>query len=328
MASAPTIEPSPAPTEPGVPHVLGFVALLAVLNLWLNHHFGWGIRNPAALGTILTAIAGAISLAGKLIGKDEIQEAQTRTRRWTRELLRTPILSTLYVFVALAMLTISSVTVLPDTSAVRTDLTLAPLDDPEGVTEKSLESRDALVRFAVTTLPFGRLFQLEATGYVGAAIDVFPFRSRRVRLGSDLEPSPSLLVRPPIALLGVLSDGGSLEIYRVIDGEEQELLTVDEMPAGAVMIGRPVPIPEERVGAWTLQIQAELPEGSDRSQAQALVQQAWQNPTRIPGNTALTPGAHVRAKLLSKTGKLIGMAEVILGTQRLVDVLLVKVETP
>jgi len=309
------------PSASFMPRALALIVLVVVLDMWGSHHLGIGFRNPGVLAGALAVIGYAVKLVGKLVPKSEREHSSQRLIDSIRSLFTTRVLVGLGVAVALLMTSVSSVTVLGDAADAHVRVSVYPVDAPDQVRQDSLRSAPGLIRFAVLPSVFGRPFRVEASGYVPATFDVYPVTGRKIRLGQDMAVAPTVLLRPSIKALRSLAGGGSLRVYRV-DGAGKRLLadTTGLRPA-AYYIGRPQPASESMVGDWERQLSGQAD--------QAVIDQtvlAWKRPVAL-AVTSVAPGASLVAEIVSRAGKTVARAEVVVGEGRLADVPFMDVES-
>lgn len=303
--------------------VLGMIALLALADLWIHHHFGVGIRNIGIPVGIAAALGLALKAAGFVFGDERVEASLRRVKDPLRSLLRrlvTPAtLTTSALVLATAMLMISSVTVVADEQAPGTTVRVASLDGSGAGDAHRIDG--AARTIPVWTSPFGRLFRLDASGFVGGTFTVYPPVGLRVRLGRDLPALPSVLFRPAPETLGFLADGAVLTVSRLgPDGPEP--LAVDTGHVGSFLVGRSRAIPPGMVADWERELPTGGPEVRDAVNRTVLLWKDVQPLDHEPGRLRL--GDVLQAEVrMGET--LVGRGQVTLEGAELIDVPLERV---
>jgi hypothetical protein len=280
--------PSTAPAG----RVFAVLAVLSLGALWLQHHIGFEFKDLGVVA-LAGAVWGGIGELADLLGEE------SGVRKFTETVFRAPLRQLLFFLarpvplyigtglLALAMVTISSVTVRSEVPGEQSAVSLSSLDET-GVPRKSTMNPDQpVVRFRpVLTSPFGRLYRVDAEGYVPAQLTVFPFVGREVLLGRDLVTSPSVLFRPFAEGIVALRDGGVFSVKRVVGGKEEQLVTdSDSGSAAAFLIGRPKPVSDAMLVFWNLEATASR--APDAIKAQLLL--LWRTPKQLAMRGELSP---------------------------------------
>ncbi len=304
------------------PHVAGFVALLAILDLWSLRHLGYGIRNPPSLAGVLLVIGGAWKFAGGVLDKAEKEAVESRVRAFVRPLFSGAFLAWGYMLAVLLLLTVSSIQVSHDRPPRRNEIVVTPLDMPSASKRVLFDSDERVLVIPVLTSPFGRSFEVSAHGYVPRSFDVFPGVGGRVRLGQDLAPSPTVLFRPPHEVFPSLLTKGEFRLSR-IEGNKVLLIATQAVGQSSILVGPRRSIPPEFLASWSLVLQAEGLGSADL----AKVRLFWQNHSSLNPGQDLAPDIRFRAELYSSGGRLLAAAEVILGTEPFTDVPMQKVDS-
>ena len=223
------------------------------------------------------------SAMGRLV--DAVFKAPLRSA--FRYLTRTAPLFLIGGIVAILMATISSVTVRSETPGDHPAVSLASVD-PRGAPRSDTLSRDnAIVRFLpVLTSPFGRLYEVDAEGYIPAQVTVYPLIGRQIVLGQDLAPSPSVLFRPFGEGVVALEDGAAFTVSRLRDGRAEQLaVSTDSGAASSFLLGKRKPISDAMMVFWTLEATASgAPEAV---RAKLLV--TWRSPKQLQMRGELGP---------------------------------------
>jgi len=298
--------------------VVALIVLIAVADLWTYHHLGLGIRSLVVPAGLAVAFAVGVKLANWLFGEATVRGALQPFREGGKRLLRPLVtrgtLAGLAVLLFSATLTISSVTVVSEGGNDTSQVSVTALDTPTRIKSASFDGGKHIERFVVTTTPFGRLFRVEAAGYMAETFAVFPPVGRHVRLGSDLRVLPAILFRPNADGLGHLEDGAVLRVLRLGAGEP-EVLVEDTGHAGSFMLGRARAIPPAMIDDWKNELVALT--APDALIADMVLK--WKSPRRLSALRALALGDNVRAELWMHD-TLVGRGEVILAGESLIDV--------
>jgi hypothetical protein len=317
--------PAPAPKPLRLPRLLVVAAVVALGQLWLTHHVGWGAETPwvAALLVLLTGIDWAL---GKALPDDRKKALDAAVRDRLVPLLTSGGAMMLCAAVVLAALVVSSLTVIPggDIAAIGRSVT-ARLSTLEGtvVGERVVVGDSSGARFSwLRTSPFGHAYRLAVDGYLEETVTVYPLIGVRITPERDLRRSPSLLLRPPVAGVQSLASGGKLTIRRrSTDAAAVDLAPPQTGHTGSVLVGRAQPIPAANVMSWRLELSAAR---MDEAALSAMMV-GWQQPRVVAPATPLAPGMAVTAEICSRAKLVVARAEVVLGTEALIDVPLLAV---
>jgi hypothetical protein len=326
-ADAVASRPEPAADTPGsfLPRALAFAALLTFIYLWTSHHLGWKTPlSPGWVGVVLGAALPSWKLIERALTKAEKEQVGDRARHAFRGVLRPAwVLVVLALVTAVVAVTVSSVLVIPESGAARGGVAVHPLDGPARGDPVEIDGRPAL-RFTVLTTPFGRMHTVRADGYIPTPVVVFPLVGARVRLGRDVPPSPSLLLRPSVAGLGFLEDGGHVRVRRV-RGDTAEIAHGGEGHRGSLALGRTGNVPGEMVTDWERQLVAAG--ATPVIVARTLSEWRQVQPLRLDGDASLAPGDIIIAEILTPAPRVVARGEVTLGTERLVHLFLEDIRT-
>jgi hypothetical protein len=317
----------PAPPEPQIAppgRLVAFLAIVAIGSLWLQHHIGFEFGKLGFIALLATVWGGVGKLADWIgeksaIGRLMDKVFKTPLRAVVRYMTRTTPLYTSGVIVGVLMATISSVAVRSDAPGERSAVSLASLDSRGAPRSDTLTRDRAVVRFIpVLTSPFGRLYEVDADGYVPTQIAVYPLLGRQVLLGRDLAASPSVLFRPFAEGISALHDGATFQVSRLHDGRWERLAVSDSSGvASSFLIGRRKPISDAAIVVWAMEATANGATESGR--AQLLV--TWRNIRQL----AIDRELHPRDCLLAEirlNDHLKERALVPLSNEGLVDVLM------
>jgi hypothetical protein len=301
---------------------LALVGLLAVADLWLHHHTGFGIRNIGVPAGLAAALALGVKAAGYLFGGERVKAALGGVTEPVKQALRRLVTQRLLLVSAAvlvsAMLLVSSVTVVNDEAGGAAAVRVSPLDG--GAAGRSRALSGATRTIPVWTTPFGRLYRVDADGYVGASFAVYPPIGLRVQLGRELSTLPAVLFRPAPETLGFLDEGAVLTVTRA-RGQVVDTIAADSGYRGSYLLGRGGAITAGLVDDW----ERELTAGNvaDDPASMAGVNStilAWKSPRRLAGVAAeLRLGDVLRAEVRFN-GALVGQGEVTLEGDDLLDV--------
>lgn len=297
--------------------------MLAIGALWLQHHLGFEFQKLGWV-TLVGLLWGCMEkLAGWIGAKPAIDQEAGRLfkapLRGLLHLLARPVpLNLIGGLLALLMATVSSVSVRSDAVGERSTVSLLSLEE-RGTARTGKLSPDApLVRFLLATSPFGRVYQVDAEGYVPAQLTVYPLIGRQVLLGRDLGLSPSVLFRPFAEGMAALSDGAVFTVTRLRgDSAERLVAAADSGAATSFRLGRPKPISDAMVVSWTLEATASG--APETARAGMLI--TWRNPKQLTMRGELNPRDCLLAEIRLHD-KLKARALVTLSDAPLVDVLL------
>lgn len=305
--------------------VILLLMMVVTAGLWLEHHLGLGIAKLGAVALVVGALGAVAKLVSWLGQKSTVGSfIDSKVKSPLRAILRggsspRP-LRVIGAVLALLMATLSSVTVVSDTPEQAVTVSIAALDPPGRSRTESLIPGKPLVRFhPVVTSPFGRLFRVEATGYVTASLTVYPLVGRQVRLGRDLIPSPSVLFRPFVEGVSALKDGAVFRVSRV-GANGLEPVATDSGTAASFLVGRPQPVTDAQMQFWSLELDAAGAPAGERARMLML----WKNPRQLTALRGLAPNDRLVAEITLRD-RVCAHAEITLTGERLMDVLLMDV---
>ena len=301
--------------EPILGRVVLLLCLLVVSDLWLVHHAGWGIRNFSIVALLAGTVGGVAKLLDRPFEK-ELEMARTRFANALRFVAHPALLAAVTIAVVVGLATSSSVVVVAEGEAGDPGVEIVPLDDPEARMKPRLTEGTRLVREAfVSTTPFGRSFRVEAAGYVPRTFQLYPVTGLRLQLGTDLQPSPSVLIRPGVDALSALADGAILKVWHLMEADSQ-VIAADTGHAVAFMLGRRRMVPSENRLEW----QRELTEENAPESTAAGMLGIWQDPVSLVPRRTMAPDDRLRIEVVFHHGGRAACAEITLGTEPLVDV--------
>jgi hypothetical protein len=319
MKDAPTKTGKLSPQDVG--RLTAVLSLVAVFGLWLQHHLGFQFTN---LGFVAGGIAGAglvVKLVEKLVETRSLKTLVDPVLGWIRglalEVSQARSLAVVSGLLVIVMGLITSVTVTPEQTGREPDtVSIRALGSSLASFQRPIHADSALVRFfPVFTNPFGRLFQVQAHGYLPATVSVYPLTAHNVVLGRDLAPAPSVLFRPFVEGTSALRDRGVFRVSR-ITANGLDVLSADTGSATSFRLGPPRPITASMVEFWRLQLEAFEAPSAERAGMLML----WNAPRPLKWVGVLSPGDSIRAEIL-RHGKPVARAEFTIGREPLVDVL-------
>ncbi len=322
---------APEPPVEGGPfgRIVAFLAIVAVAALWLQHHLGFELEKLGVIA-IATAAWGVMGKVADWVGEKSAMGRfidawfKTPLRAVLRYMTRPAPLYGTAVVVGVLMATVSSVTVRSSVPGERAAVSLASLDSRRTPRADTLTRDKATVRFLpILTSPFGRVYEVDADGYVASQVTVYPLVSRQVVLGRDLAASPSVLFRPFDEGVVALEDSADFRVSRLRDGHWERLA---DYHAGGVassfLIGARKPISDAAMVVWVLEAAANG--APEMARSKLLV--TWRAPKSVPIQVELHPRDCLLAEIRLH-GNLKERAVVPLSNDPLIDVLMQAVTT-
>lgn len=311
---------TPEPDRPVLATALVLVLVLAAANLWSNHHFGVGIRNPGGLAAVLASVGAAWGWTARLLTEEEKAAAGASVRRTLRRYLfgPGPVLALSAGF-AVAALLFSSVTVVAEPGAGPSVVRVTALATSTEIDSARLDDGTPQLRFGVETSPLAGPYEVRASGYLPAVVEARPIFGARVELGRDVARSPALLVRPAGPLLGLLRNGGHLRIYRRSGGDTVRVAESDRGDAGSFLMGRRTVALSDREASWERQLVAA---GVTDQVTLARHVEDWRRTHALPFEGDLAPGDSLLVRLVAPSGAASAEERIVLGAEDVEDVLL------
>ncbi|MCP5116072.1 MAG: hypothetical protein GY953_35040 [bacterium] len=292
------------------------VSVAVAADLWSSHHLGIGTSDlgPLAIGaTFVTTVLAWLDKLDSSVGGSAREFLAKWLRRPLRFVLSTPLVVVACLIAALGGATYSSVIIYPPPGA-ELQASVKQLSDKSNEKGRKLNGEENFLRFVVRTNPFGRPYRIEVDGYVSQVMEVPPLTGLKIRPHQDLPPSPSVLLRPPATVLGLLEDG-RLDVWLIRNGQKVEVGAV-EKARSSVLIGRSRALPPTLFERW----RRELTAGNIQGPSQARTLMEWGNPARITPPVELQPGMTLLAEVRSYGGRVVARAEVELGPTALTDI--------
>ena len=310
----------PAGSSAGLfPRAVAFIALAVFVDLWLQHHLGWGIENPGLLGALATSAAAGAGLLDRLTGRDTSSVVWEAIRRPLGALVSRPVIVTMWLAAGVVLSSFSSIRVVLPDDAAGLPVLVGPVErSGEEGRERSC-GEGSLRRCLVPVGLFGRPYRVKVEGYVRETVIVPPLLGATLRSDRDLRPIPSVLVRPGPEGLQALASKGSIRFVLESSSGRRDLDPIKQT-AASFLIGRSRSIPMSLAAQWKMEL-----EGRDdlgQPGAAAAVQQTlgrWIKPVRVDAGWELEPGMRLTAIVLAGNGTEVERGEVVLGDEPLVD---------
>jgi hypothetical protein len=313
-------KPGPVP-RPILPRLVGLLILGVAADLWSLRHLGIGLSSPGWLSTIVASVTGVSAWLDRLVDEEEKKRWAGKVRSGLRPLLATPVMVILALSLGIFALSYSSVMVISADGKVPQGVRLVPL----GGGGKPFAIGDPQ-RLVVYTGPFGQTFRLEVPGFLPKVVSVPVLQGLRVVPESDLQRTPTLLLRPPSSVLKLLAVPGAslrLQVWKEGAGWRPHgsfTCARTPCPAGSYLVGRSQPVPPELLAQWRMELQANSSEEGEI----ARVLLAWKNPRHLKGVPAVTPEMLVRVEAFSRAHKRVASASFLVGKENFQDVALRK----
>jgi hypothetical protein len=291
-----------------------FLVWLIGANDLLTRHLGIGWDEPR-LTLALAALGAGFGLLEALTGDD-------LKKKWlgklTARLLQTPVILGAYLALILAMLVLSSVTVLNETpdGAVAAALTPVNQRGSKRTADNSSDPKQAVRFLRVWTTPLGRPYRLDVKGYLSHTVQVYPFLGVTVSPRQDLRVSPGLLLRPPVGALGPMTGGVRMAVCAQQNGKWVALAD-GKVRNSSVLVGMEQSIPPLLLESWRLEA---MSQGVTDGEVLAGVLQAWKSPILLESKEPLQPGGLVLATVYDPGGKPLAQARSRLSEERFQDV--------
>ena len=314
----------PAPQSGPFGRIVAFLAIVAVAVLWLQHHLGFEFEKLGVIA-VATAVWGVMGKVADWVGEKSAMGRfidtwfKTPLRATLRYMTRSGPLYTTAGIVGVLMATVSSVTVRSATPGERAAVSLGSVDSRARPRADTLTRDKAAVRFLpILTSPFGRLYEVDADGYVPTQVTVYPLVSRQIVLGKDLAASPSVLFRPFDEGVVALEDSADFQVSRLRDGRWERLAVYHAGGvASSFLIGGRKPISDAAMVVWALEAAANG--APEMARSKLLV--TWRGAKTIPIKGELHPRDCLLAEIRLH-GNLKERVVVPLSNDPLIDVLM------
>ena len=291
--------------------VLLLVGLLVIFNLWLVRHTGFGIGDPRAIGGVGGILFFAISLFKRVITTADEGRWKTIVRQSIAAVLDFRLLAGLYVGALFAMLTISSVTIIPEPGGTGRKAVLLPVDATRKAIELDLDTQAA--RHWVWVSPFGRIYRVMLDGYLPGSIEVYPLLGATIRPERDLQRSPTILIRPTIKALQSLAQcetrssptGTSVEkcgwfrLCEIDKSDKCNEIARVEGHSSAFLVGWPRAMPQGIIQDWRLELT--ISGAGKVPEIEAATIKAWKTPRLLNPDSPPKVGTKLRAEVYTKS---------------------------
>ena len=299
-----------ARTRPNWSRALFLALLVIAVDVWTTHHLGWGLENPFGLAGLSAGVGLFFAFLEKFVStKDDLKVTFASFPIWLVVLL--------YVVCGIFAITMSSVLVVSDPGHA----VLKPRLFRAG-SEQEIQSRvsdDGLIRFVVSTSPFGRPYRLRVPGFREQAIQVYPFSGATISPERDLKISPSVLFRPPKSALAELdpkSNGMFLVLLR--DGKNSRTIAADRCHSSSFLIGQEQAIPPEWPEMWKLETESLGLSDIDKDSASTRLQ--WKRFTLLTPSEELQSDMILEARVITQGGTIVARGRARLRGDNLADV--------
>ena len=296
--------------------------LLAAINLWSIRHLGYGFEDPVSLLGLTGGVAAGSFVLDFLVDDGERKALTTPVRDWLQGFLRryvlaTPTLVILYTVAIIGACTYSSTTLIPPSQGNPVTVTISPLDSDQAEAEINLEPKGEAARQLLVSNPFGRQYKLSASGYLDETIVLFPLVGLTIDIDKDLDPLPTILLRPPLDAVFSLEGGGTAKVYLKSNTGCQLIAKTDPKALkGAFMLGAQRAVPANLPVLWELELRARALE----DQNLAKVMHAWRQSVPIKTTADLPSGSQLYVEIRSSVDKLKAIADVVVGDEPFQDV--------
>lgn len=307
------IRASPAEVRAPLPKAAALIALVVLVDVWLTHHYGWNLEQLVAVGGIAALLSGVLPYVRSALSKTD-QRAAARLGRWTlQRALSMPLLVVLWVGFAIAVVTVSSVTVMSETPEGIGTVSVA-YPDRAGGKAGSLDETGA-VRFHIFTTPLGRPIRVAAPGFVPTSFTLYPFSGLTVRLSEDVPVAPSLLLRPQHNGLVALQNGGTLVVRIAGSGTPGQVIAETSDVQSSFILGEPRAVPPSMVDDWRAELACDIPEVRNP------ILLAWRRPVALR-LLAASPGPRTRLsmEINARNQDLVARTEIVVGNDHFIDV--------
>lgn len=307
---------SPAPgrtTEHVFLRALLLLLWIALVNLWLKRHVGFGWDDPGTI-SIIVAAAGTVLYLLEKAGRKEPEAWWANLFSW----LDLPLLLLLYVTVAIPMALFSSVTVLsePPGSALAASLTDAGQAGQPRKLDNLSDPNKAIQFTWVSTSPLGRSYRLSVAGYLPETVQVFPLWGLTLSPRRDLRPSLSVLFRPGADGLRTLADGGCFVAWRELGDQHTKIASGKPDRKASLLVGNEQAISSTLFENWRMELAAQQLT-SDAIDSRILI---WKKPYQLSSAIPLEPQMTLVGEVQTREGATMMRAKVRLGEDKLTDV--------
>jgi len=273
--------------------------LLAAGNLWCVRHLGYGFEDPLSLlGLTSFVTVGSFGLDLFVdAGEHKALTASARDRLQgvlRRYLLATPTLVVLYMIAIVGACTYSSVTLVPPAQGNPLTVKISPLSSGTSV-ETSLQPGGEADRHLLVSNPFGSEYRLSVSGYLDETRILFPLVGLTIDIDKDLQPLPTILLRPPLEAVLSLEGGGTARIY-LKSGSGCALIAKSDpnKVKGAFTLGAQRAVPANLPVLWELELRGREVEDPNLARTMG----AWQQAVPIAASKPLPSGLKAIADII------------------------------
>lgn len=309
------------PPENLLARVLFFSVLIVLINSWLLHHFGSGLKQLSIYNAPLMLIA-IIKAISQIIGKGVASEIKDRIRIWFYVLLKTRVLVSIYGIILVAGFFISTVTVMSSGVSDRMSVNLTSEGKPQRAQHsKKLNGPNSIVRFHKFVTPFGSSFYLEVESYLRHSFDLYPWIGKKVRVSSDLKIAPSVLIRIPVEAHIHLRKGKIMVVSNNTILAEKKT----NENQGSILVGHYFPADNEIGGfveKWKMELDGKNIKGAPA--AQSLL--AWQHFQKVSPCVSIIPDMNLEVKFFIEENKPIASSKFRVGYEKIQEILLSSVK--
>jgi hypothetical protein len=296
--------------------------LLAVANLWSIRHLGIGLEDPIGLLGLTGGIAAFSFVLDYFISKDERERLAQPIRAGVQQFLRTWVLATptlvvVYTIAIVAACTYSSVTLIPPAQGNALAVVITPLDSNVPEVDVKLTPGGTAERQLLVSNPFGKQYRLSASGYLDETFVLFPLTGFMLDIDNDLEPLPTIFLRPPLDAILSLERGGKARIYlKSSSGCQIIAETAPNALKGAFMIGARRDVPANLPVLWELELRTHAME--DQNLAKTM--HAWQQSVSIETSANLPSGSRLYVEIRTIADKPKAIADIVVGNAPFQDI--------
>lgn len=327
------IRPGPGkqrpPTRAWWRNMVLLVLAMILLPLWCYIHLYQVVAHVltmevlGVLGTLTLALLyGAWKLITWLLGKDNGRSLVNRTLASPPT---TVSLMLLWLVVLSYGLTHSSVRILWLSDTGLNTVKLVAARDSTVIEEVTFGKGVTEVTILVTTgWPWRapQRYEIHGAGYLPISFYVPLLLPRTIRLDRDLEPSPTVIFRPPIPALMSLENDGRLCVWQILEDDRQILLGRMLGKRRSFQMGSERTIEAKKVESWRHDLESKIAETG-------LIQKTikeWKEPVRCTPPERLRPGMRLKAEVRNRVGRLKAwVGPFLLEREPLVDKLMIEI---
>jgi hypothetical protein len=226
-------------------------------------------------------------------------------------------------------ITHSSVLIIPEQAGQELQYSIVPIEGQASAAVGEQRTDESVYRIGVWTGPFGRTYQLTVNGYVPITIDVFPLFGKIVRVGQDMDKSPTLLLRPWIGALRSLRNNGTFKLWRILLKGERQLIADARGHDGSFLVGWEQVVSRNYISDWRSELIATS--GSREPEVLERTILSWRNlkhivPMSQNQKIYFKPGEKLEAEVYSRADVLVAKVSITVSNQTLQDVVIEDIE--